>query len=40
MLSAEQIYALKRLPGIRPEMILSLGRLLESQLDDVAVSVK
>lgn len=38
MLSAEQIYALKRLPGIRPEMILSLGRLLESRLDDVALA--
>lgn len=38
MLSAEQIYALKRLPGIRPEMILSLGRLLESRLDDVELA--
>lgn len=38
MLSAEQIYALKRLRGIRPEMILSLGRLLDSRLDDVELA--
>lgn len=38
MLSAEQIYALKRLHGIRPEMILSLGRLLDSRLDDVELA--
>lgn len=38
MLSAEQIYALKRLHGIRPEMILSFGRLLDSRLDDVELA--